>query len=95
MIATKIKIVLGILLVEMGGFGAWFLLGDGGMRAQLALKRECVAIESQISDATSEIEHIKYDLKEWRDDSFYVERAAREKLAMSRPGDEVFVLKGE
>ncbi len=91
MVAAKTKIILGLLAVEFSGCSAWYLLSDGGIREQLALKRECTAVERKIADAKCEIEHIKKDLALWKEDPFYIEQYAREKLAMSKPDDELFV----
>ena len=69
------------------GFGTWYLVSDGGIRSALALKSECRDVEEKVTAACSDIECVQKDLIIWQSEPFFVERYAREKLAMSRPDD--------
>ena len=86
-ISFRIRALLGLLALETLGFGTWYLVSDGGVRSALALRSECRDVEEKVTSARSDIEHIQKDLIIWQSEPFFVERYAREKLAMSRPDD--------
>lgn len=91
-ISFRVKVLLSLLAIEVLGFGTWYLVSDGGLREALLLKRECGEVEKKIAVLRSDIDHIQNDFVIWRDEPFFVEQYAREKLAMSRPGDEVLFI---
>lgn len=89
---TKMRFVCVVIVVELGLGMGWYLFSAGGRRAACDRKAECAAAEKRLDDERKALDALQAECDEWEQDTFFVERDAREKLAMSRPDETIVVL---
>lgn len=89
----KHQIVRILLIGEVIIILFFLLLGSQGFITMRSLKNELKKIEQNIIVRELEIKNLENEYSEWESDPFYIERYAREKLAMARDGDIIYVIK--
>mgnify|MGYP006294523441 CR=1 FL=1 len=67
-----------------------FVLSDHGLYQLWQLKQEQRAIEAHIDSLESENARLLVERDKLRDDMEYIEKLAREKYRMAKPGEKVF-----
>ncbi len=70
-----------------------YVFGGQGLYPLHKLNRESGRLQQEIIVLTDEIAKLEAECLAWSDDTFYVEQAAREKLAMARDGEQIYVIK--
>lgn len=82
-----------VILGAAGVFCAvFFVFSANGLISYLAMQGTLVAKQQELQAVASEICKLEKTIVAWKADDFYVEKMAREQLAMARP-DEVVYLK--
>ena len=79
-------------VVTFAIFSIWMLFFDQhNMINQIELRAELYQLESDKAYYTQEIGEIKEDLEELLSDNNKLEKFAREKYFMKKPGEEIFI----
>lgn len=79
------------LIQIMACIGIYFF-GANGIKAVFIMKKNNTIIEHEVQVARENVQNMEQEIDLWEEDPFYVERHAREKLAMAREGDEIYLL---
>lgn len=87
---VKELLIYGIIVVECGVYGCWYIAGEGGRRKIAWVKEDNKKLLVQQSVLQERSQALSLQLKEWREDDFHVEYLARE-LGMSYPKDILYV----
>ena len=85
-------IIGGLLVVEAVIFGAVYLFGKSGIKELQRSRRENEALSREVESLRSEIASLQKQQQSFTDDSFYKEKIARERLQMSRPNEQIYLL---
>lgn len=85
-----VRIFFGIEVVVVVGF---YVFGSQGIMALMQVKQELEAQQRVVQTLQGDIKNLQYDLDNWTNDPFFVEKHAREKLAMARDGEKIYVVK--
>lgn len=72
----------------------WYLWGETGLRAFWQARNEYEKLSTVVNKERHEIARLERDIEAWQRDLFYVERQAREHLAMGRSGEKIVVTGG-
>lgn len=80
-----------LFLCEVLIFGYFYFYGSNGLPLIYQLQKENELLEQQMKNVQKEGDVLQEEIERWDNDSFYVERYAREKLAMGRKGEEIFI----
>lgn len=87
-----------LLWSALGLFGAYLMFflvfGRMGLVAHLRLKEDAARIETEIARVEGEIDVLSARAEALGRDPHTIERIARERLGMVRPGDTVFLFDG-
>ena len=88
----KIKRIFlrAFLVVEALIFTSLYCFGNQGMVAQCRVRETNNALEAEVTALCTEVATLEHELAQWHSDSFYKEKAARERLQMARSDDIVF-----
>ena len=87
---TQKQLVKGVLLMLIGTLAVIFIFGDHGLFQLYKLKRERVEIQEYISKLRKERENLIVEKSLLENNLDYIERLAREKYRMAKPGEKVF-----
>ena len=71
------------------------LFSDRGLINLWSLKKEKLEIQNEINDLRNQIAMLEKEQEKLKFDEKYIEKIAREKFKMVRPGERVFKLKEE
>ena len=66
------------------------LFGDRGLINLWSLKKEKLEIQNQINDLRNQIDMLEKEEEKLKFDEKYIEKIAREKFKMVKPGERVF-----
>lgn len=66
-----------------------FVLGDGGVVRILLLRHRTVELEQEIADLEADLELLKSEIDNLKNDPFYMEKIGRERFGYLKPGDRV------
>lgn len=91
-LSNKTKLFLICIAVEWLFFGGWYLIGNEGLRSLVRLNQECRELEVKVAALQTDISQLTHECDAWKNESFYVERFAREKLSMSYPHEKVALI---
>jgi cell division protein FtsL len=83
----KIRALLWLALAALVAAAAFFVFGRQGV---YFLHREVHRKQQEIDAGRRAIDSLKRELERLASDTAYIERIAREKLGMARPGEKVF-----
>ena len=79
-----------LLVVVLIGCVSLLFFSDRGLVSLWELKKEKVEIQQEINSLRKEIANLKRESEKLQFDQDYVEKIAREKLKMAKPGEKVF-----
>lgn len=65
-------------------------IGDYGLLKMLKIQRDRDQILGQVDDIKQEIGRIETKIEKIQTDSAYIEKEARERLGMSKPGEKIY-----
>lgn len=84
------KIIQGILFIISFVLISIFIFGDHGLFQLYKIEKEKKEIKEYISDLRKKREEQHIEKKRLESDLDYIEKLAREKYLMSKPGEKVF-----
>ncbi len=87
---TQKKLVRGALGLIGALMVLTFIFGDHGLLQLYKLKKEKNKIQNHITDFRSEKEKLILEKHRLENDMDYIEKLAREKYRMAKPGEKVF-----
>ena len=79
-----------LLVVILIGCASLLFFSDRGLISLWQLKKEKSDIQQEINSLREEIASLKRESEKLEFDQDYIEKIAREKLKMSKPGEKVF-----
>ena len=89
----KQKIVHLIFYIECAVVFGFYMFGHQGVTALMQLHREVDKGRGEVAQVEQDIRQLEQDCVGWENDPFNVEQCAREKLAMSYEGEDIYVTK--
>ena len=89
-IATQKKLVRGVLVLFVFVFLIIFVFGDHGIFQLYKIKKERKNIQDHIFNLRKEREALVTEKNRLENDLLYIEKLAREKYRMAKPGEKVF-----
>ena len=88
--------ITNILMVTIiVGCISLLLFSDRGLINLWSLKKEKLEIQNQINDLRNQIAMLEKEEEKLKFDEKYIEKIAREKFKMVKPGERVFKVKDE
>ena len=87
---TQKNFINGVLLLICATFTAIFLFGDHGLLELYKLKLEKKKIQDNITELRKERESLISEKNKLENDLKYIEKLAREKYRMAKPGERVY-----
>ena len=87
---TQKRFINGVILLICATFTAIFLFGDHGLFQLYKLKVEKKKVQNNISELRKEREHLISEKNKLENDLKYIEKLAREKYRMAKPGERVY-----
>lgn len=85
-----VRILFG---VEVFVVVCFYFFGSQGIMALMHLKKELAVQQKAVQALEADIKKLNYEHDNWVNDPFLVEKHAREKLAMARDGEKIYVVK--
>lgn len=79
--------VIGIVFAIIAGF---IIFSDHGVLTRFSLERQKISLKNKIEEEHRKKEVINSQIKHLQSDTLEIERIAREKYGMVKPGEEVF-----
>jgi cell division protein FtsB len=92
---ATVRVVLLLSAVLTIAFLASVLFSRGGTSELQAARRRVAELEANISRLEAENRKLTAEIESIKQSTFAIERIAREKLGMSRPGETVYFLPAE
>lgn len=91
---SKRSAQLTLLITVTAVFGSlWVLLGNGGLMSVMRMRARAAQMEYEISTQERANDELRAVIEPLRDaDPQAIERIARERLQMARPGDTIYLL---
>jgi cell division protein FtsB len=87
---TQKKFVRGVLLLIITALLIIFIFGDHGVLQLYKLKKERSEIQNYISQLRKDREILLSEKNKLENDLKYIEKLARERYRMAKPGEKVF-----
>lgn len=81
-----------ILLIEIVIFGVAYFFGNSGIKQLKLAKAQNQLLFQEINKLKGEVERLENKFQEWEADNFYQEKIARERLHMSKSGEQIYYL---
>ena len=88
--ATQKHLYKGIVSLIFFSFAIVFIFGDHGLLKLYNVKNERKIIQKKISQLREEKEILKNEKSKIENDLDYIEKIAREKYKMVKPGEKIF-----
>tara|TARA_B100001750_G_C15152339_1_gene420212 strand:+ start:196 stop:510 length:315 start_codon:yes stop_codon:yes gene_type:complete len=82
----KLYLFLGIFLIS----SFYILTNDFGLMKLVELKREQTKLEREIHQLTKQQINLNNEISDLKTNTEYIEKIAREKFMMAKPGEKVF-----
>ena len=82
----KLYILIGIFSIS----SFYIITNDFGLIKLIELKREQTQLEKEIHQLTRQQINLKNDISNLKTDTEHIEKIAREKFMMAKPGEKVF-----
>ena len=89
-LATKNQVLKGIVFLIFFSLTIVFIFGDHGAFKLYKIKNERKAIQKKIAELREEKENLKNQKNRIENDLDYIEKIAREKYKMVKPGEKIF-----
>ena len=90
MLASRRHLYKGIVFLMFFSFAIVFIFGDHGLLKLYKIKNERKIIQKKISQLREEKEILKNEKSKIENDLGYIEKIAREKYKMVKPGEKIF-----
>ena len=87
---TQKKFIYGVITLIVFTLTIIFIFGDHGLFQLYKLKKEKNSIQEHISELRKEHEVLISEKKRLENDLMYIEKLAREKYRMAKPGERVY-----
>ena len=87
---TQKKFIYGVIALIAFTLTIIFIFGDHGLFQLYKLKKEKNSIQKHISELRKEREILISEKKRLENDLIYIEKLAREKYRMAKPGERVY-----
>ena len=87
---TQKKFIYGVITLIAFTLTIIFVFGDHGLFQLYKLKKEKSSIQNHISELRKEREVLISEKKRLENDLMYIEKLAREKYRMAKPGERVY-----
>jgi cell division protein FtsB len=87
---TQKKFIYGVITLIVFTLTIIFIFGDHGLFQLYKLKKEKSSIQAHISELRKEREVLISEKKRLENDLMYIEKLAREKYRMAKPGERVY-----
>ena len=87
---TQKQFVRGLLLLITMSLLIIFVFGDHGLFQLYKLKKERKSVQNHISELRKEREKLQSNKNRLETDLNYIEKLARERFRMAKPGEKVF-----
>ena len=87
---TQKKFIYGVITLIVFTLSIIFIFGDHGLFQLYKLKREKSSIQKHTSELRKEREVLISEKKRLENDLMYIEKLAREKYRMAKPGERVY-----
>jgi cell division protein FtsB len=84
-----------LMVIVVIGCISLLLFSDRGLINLWSLKKEKLEIQNEINDLRNQIAMLEKEQEKLKFDEKYIEKIAREKFKMVRPGERVFKVKEE
>ena len=84
-----------LMVIIIVGCISLLLFSDRGLINLWSLKKEKLEIQNQINDLRNQIAMLEKEEEKLKFDEKYIEKIAREKFKMVKPGERVFKVKDE
>jgi len=88
--ATQKQFIRGIILLLCITLLIIFIFGDHGLLQLYKLKRDRAKVQAQISQIRKERERVMVEKNRLENDIQYLEKLARERYRMVKPGEKVY-----
>ena len=88
--ATQKQFIRGIILLLCITLLIIFIFGDHGLLQLYKLKRDRAKVQAQISQLRKERERVMVEKNRLENDIQYLEKLARERYRMVKPGEKVY-----
>ena len=89
-LAPQRHLYKGIVFLIFFSFAMVFIFGDHGLLKLYKIKNEREIIQKKISQLREEKENLKNEKSKIENDLDYIEKIAREKYKMVKPGEKIF-----
>ena len=89
-LAPKKHLFKGIVFLIFFSLAVVFIFGDHGVLKLYKIKNERKVIQKKIAELREEKEKLKYEKSRIENDLDYIEKIAREKYKMVKPGEKIF-----
>ena len=89
-LAPKKHLYKGIVFLMFFSFAMVFIFGDHGLLKLYNIKNQRKEIQKKISQLREEKEILKNEKSKVENDLDYIEKIAREKYKMVKPGEKIF-----
>ena len=90
LLTAQIKLFKGIVFLIFFSLTIVFIFGDHGVLKLYKIKHERKVIQKKIAELRSEKEKLKSEKSKIENDLGYIEKIAREKYKMVKPGEKIF-----
>ena len=87
---TQKNFIYGVITLIVFTLTIIFIFGDHGLFQLYKLKKEKNSIQKHISELRKEREVLILEKKRLENDLMYIEKLAREKYRMAKPGERVY-----
>ena len=87
---TQKKFIYGVITLIVFTLTIIFIFGDHGLFQLYKLKKEKNSIQKHINELRKEREVLISEKKRLENDLIYIEKLAREKYRMAKPGERVY-----
>ena len=88
--ATQKQFIRGIILLFCITLLILFIFGDHGLLQLYKLKRDRAKVQAQIAQLRKERERVMVEKNQLENDIQYLEKLARERYRMVKPGEKVY-----
>ena len=83
------RTLFGVEVLVVVGF---YFFGSNGTMALMHLKNELAERQQVVALLQADIRSLNVEHDSWARDPFFIEKHAREKLAMARDGEKIYVI---
>lgn len=82
----------GLIGLEILIFGMFYFFSKHGLRELQRLSQENQELQVELEQLRADVSKLEQQLQIWQEDDFYKEKIARERLHLSKPGEQIYHL---